>query len=89
MRYPIGFGEIALAFALVFFKHKLLVVYAIYGWAVVALITHLQAGQTKMLGGEIAFVILNCLLWWSWKPVSVMLMGFLIFFILIARNVLY
>lgn len=67
LRYPVGLGEIILAVALVFYKQKLHVIYAIYAWAVVAIITHLQAGQASMIGGPIIFAILNTLLLWSWK----------------------
>ena len=67
MRYPVGLGEIVLAIGLVVYQPKLHVIYAIYAWAVVAIITHLQAGQANMLGGALVFVILNTLLLWSWK----------------------
>ena len=66
-RYPVGLGEIALALALVLFKPKSYVIYGIYIWAVVAILTHLQAGQTEMIGGPLVFALLNTLLLWSWR----------------------
>ncbi|MFT2011497.1 DoxX family protein [Pontibacter sp. 13R65] len=66
-RYPVGLGEIALAIALIFFKPKSFVMYGIYIWAFVAILTHLQAGQTEMTGGPLVFALLNTVLLLSWK----------------------
>lgn len=71
LRYPVGLGEIVLSLALVFFKPKSYVIYGIYLWAVVAVFTHLQAGQTSMVSGPIVFAILNTLLLWSWRKSQV------------------
>ena len=67
MIYPVGLGEVAIAAALIFFKPKLYVVYGIYAWAVVAVVTHLQAGQASMIGGAVVFAILNTFLLFSLK----------------------
>ncbi|HTE28961.1 MAG TPA: DoxX family protein [Chryseolinea sp.] len=70
MMYPVGLGEIAIAAALVFFRPRLYVVYGIYAWAVVAVITHLQAGQASMIGGPLVFAVLNTLLLFSLKKME-------------------
>jgi putative oxidoreductase len=71
LRYVVGIAEIVLAGALFFFKPKSYVIYAIYGWALVAIITHLQAGQTGMIGGAVVLGVLNTLLLWSWTKSQV------------------
>lgn len=70
MIYPVGLSEVAIAAALLFFKPKLYVVYGIYPWALVAIATHLQAGQASMIGGPVVFAILNTLLLFTLKKVE-------------------
>ena len=70
LRYPIGLGKIALGIGLLVPASRMLTLYAVFGWAVVAAITHLQAGQASMLGGVVAFTVLAVLNLWVWKPVA-------------------
>ncbi len=67
LRYPIGLAEIAFAVGLLLAKYRTYTIYAIYFWAIVAIITHFQAGQVSMIGGPIIFAVLNTLLLWRWK----------------------
>jgi len=48
-RFPIGLIEIALATGILIPKFRKLTIYGIFVWTVVAIITHLQAGQALML----------------------------------------
>ena len=58
LRYPIGLGEIALAIGLLIPRTRTLALYGVLAWAVVAVGTHLQAGQANKLGGAVAFAVL-------------------------------
>jgi hypothetical protein len=62
LRYPVGLSEIILAVALVLVKPRSYVVYAIFIGAIIAITTHLQAGQANQIGGTVVFVIFNTLL---------------------------
>jgi uncharacterized membrane protein YphA (DoxX/SURF4 family) len=55
LRFPIGLSEIAFAIALLIPKFRKLTIYGVFIWALVAVITHLQAGQANMIGGAIIF----------------------------------
>ncbi len=61
MRFPIGLSEVAFAVGLLIPTLRKWVIYAIFGWAVVAIYTHFQATppQYDMLGGPIVFLVLN------------------------------
>jgi uncharacterized membrane protein YphA (DoxX/SURF4 family) len=54
-RFPIGLSEIIFAIALLIPKFRKLTIYGVFIWTVVAVITHLQAGQASMIGGPIIF----------------------------------
>jgi len=63
-RFPIGLTEIAFAVALWIPGLRRITIYGIFIWTAVAVITHLQAGQSNMiipslLFGVIAGAILN------------------------------
>ena len=57
-RFPIGLSEIALAIGLLIPKYRKLTIYAIFIWTMIAIITHLQAGQVSMIGAPILFGII-------------------------------
>jgi putative oxidoreductase len=57
-RFPIGLTEIAFAVALLIPKYRKLTLYGIFIWALIAVITHLQAGQVNMIGAPILFGVL-------------------------------
>ncbi len=54
-RFPIGITEVALAVALLIPKYRGLAIYGIFVWTIVAVITHLQAGQAGMIGAPVLF----------------------------------
>jgi putative oxidoreductase len=56
-RFPIGLTEVALAIGLLIPGYRKITIYGIFIWTVVALITHLQAGQAKMIAGPILFSV--------------------------------
>lgn len=58
LRFPIGAGELLLALGLLLPKYRTLALYGVFGWAVVAAATHLQAGQATKLGGAAVFATL-------------------------------
>ena len=58
LRFPIGLSEIGLAIGLLLPKFRKLTIYSIFGWAVVAIFTHLQAGQTNMIVTPILFGVI-------------------------------
>ena len=49
-RCPIGLTEIALAIALLIPRFRRITIYRTFIWTIVAVITHLQAGQVNMIG---------------------------------------
>ncbi len=61
MRFPIGLSEVVFVIGLLMPAYRKWVIYAIFGWAVVAIYTHIQATppQYQMLGGPIVFLLLN------------------------------
>ncbi|WP_052695692.1 DoxX family protein [Hymenobacter sp. AT01-02] len=69
-RFPIGLSEIALGIGLLVPASRLLTLYAVFVWAAVAAITHLQAGQAAMLGGPVAFAVLALLNLLVWRSVA-------------------
>ena len=72
MRFPIGLSEVAFAIGLLMPAYRKWVVYAIFGWAVVAIYTHLQAtpSQVAMVGGPVVFLLLNTVLYFLGKPAT-------------------
>lgn len=66
-RYPIGLAEIGLGIALFFYPKKSHLVYGIYAWTIVAVITHLQAGQAAMVAGPLFYAVLGTLYMMSLK----------------------
>src|ERR1700759_1657842 len=55
LRFPVGLIEIVLAIGLLIPEYRKKTVYGVFIWTLVAVITHLQAGQAKMIGGPIFF----------------------------------
>src|SRR5881275_918403 len=49
LRFPIGLSEIAFANALLIPRLRLVTIYGVFVWTIVAVITHLQAGQSNMV----------------------------------------
>lgn len=64
MRFPIGLSELAFAVGLLIPSYRKWVVYGIFGWAVLAIYTHIQATppQYQMLAGPIVLLLLNTVL---------------------------
>src|SRR5450631_2985920 len=58
LRFPIGLIEMAFAIALVIPRFRKITIYGIFTWTIVAVITHLQAGQANMIAGPIFFSVL-------------------------------
>ncbi len=56
-RFPVGLIEIALAIGLVIPRFRKITTYGVFIWTIVAVITHLQAGQANMIGGPIFFSV--------------------------------
>ncbi len=57
-RFPIGLSEIVIAVGLLIPKFRKITIYGIFIWTIVAVITHLQAGQAKMIGAPILFSLI-------------------------------
>ena len=57
-RFPIGLAEIVFAVTILIPKYRNLTIYGTFIWTVVAVITHLQAGQAAMIGAPIMFSVL-------------------------------
>ena len=57
LRFPVGLLEMALAIGLLIPSYRKITIYGIFIWTVVAVITHLQAGQANMMGGPIFFSV--------------------------------
>jgi uncharacterized membrane protein YphA (DoxX/SURF4 family) len=55
LRFPIGLIEIAFAIALLIPKFRKPAIYGIFAWTIVAVITHLQAGQVNLIAPPILF----------------------------------
>ena len=58
MRFPIGLSEIAFAIALLIPKLRLITIYGVFVWTIVAVITHLQAGQANMIVPSLLFSVI-------------------------------
>jgi uncharacterized membrane protein YphA (DoxX/SURF4 family) len=58
LRFPIGLGEIALGIALIIPKFRRMAIYGVFVFTVVAVITHLQAGQSAMIFPSILFSVI-------------------------------
>jgi uncharacterized membrane protein YphA (DoxX/SURF4 family) len=58
MRFPIGLSEIAFAIALLIPKVRLITIYGVFVWTIVAVITHLQAGQADMIVPSLLFSVI-------------------------------
>ena len=58
MRFPIGLSEIAFAIALLIPKFRKITIYGIFVWTIVAVITHLQAGQANMIVPSLLFSVI-------------------------------
>jgi uncharacterized membrane protein YphA (DoxX/SURF4 family) len=56
-RFPVGLVEIAFAIGLVIPGFRKITIYGIFIWTIVAVITHLQAGQANMIAGPIFFSV--------------------------------
>jgi uncharacterized membrane protein YphA (DoxX/SURF4 family) len=57
LRFPIGLIELGLAAGLLIPVYRKIAVYGVFIWTIGAVITHLQAGQAKMIGGAILFSV--------------------------------
>lgn len=73
MRFPIGLSEIAFAIGLLIPAYRKWVVYGIFGWAIIAIYTHLQTTppQYEMIGGPMVFLLLNTTLFLLIKSKSI------------------
>ncbi|HET7002419.1 MAG TPA: DoxX family protein [Puia sp.] len=58
LRFPVGLIEIIFAIGLLITIYRKTIVYGIFIWTIIAIITHLQAGQANMIGGPIIFGLL-------------------------------
>jgi uncharacterized membrane protein YphA (DoxX/SURF4 family) len=58
MRFPIGLSEIAFAIAILIPKFRLITIYGVFVWTLVAVITHLQAGQADMIVPSLLFSVI-------------------------------
>lgn len=61
MRFPIGLSELLFAIGILMPAFRKWVIYAIFGWAVVAIYTHIQAtpSQVALIGPPIFLLLLN------------------------------
>jgi len=57
LRFPVGLIEIAFAIGLMIPGYRKTTIYGIFIWTIVAIITHLQAGQANMIAGPIFFSV--------------------------------
>ena len=57
LRFPIGLIELAFAIGLLIPGYRKITIYGIFIWTLVAIITHLQAGQANMIGGPVFFSV--------------------------------
>jgi uncharacterized membrane protein len=57
LRFPVGLIEIALAIGLLIPQYRKKTTYGVFVWTLIAVITHLQAGQAGMIGGPILFSV--------------------------------
>ena len=57
LRFPVGLIEIAFAIGLLIPGFRRITIYGIFIWTIVAVITHLQAGQANIIAGPIFFSV--------------------------------
>jgi len=57
-RFPIGLSEIAFAISLMIPKFRKITIYGVFVWTLVAVITHLQAGQANMIVPSLLFSVI-------------------------------
>ena len=57
-RFPIGLSEIAFAISLMISRLRKITIYGIFVWTIVAVITHLQAGQANMIVPSLLFSVI-------------------------------
>jgi uncharacterized membrane protein YphA (DoxX/SURF4 family) len=57
-RFPIGLTEIAFAIALLIPRFRKMTLYGVFIWTILAVVTHLQAGQLNMIFPSILFGII-------------------------------
>ena len=57
-RFPIGLSEIAFAISLMIPGFRKITIYGIFVWTIVAVITHLQAGQANMIVPSLLFSVI-------------------------------
>ncbi len=70
-RFPIGLAEIALAVLLLIPKYRKLAIYGTFAWTLVAVITHLQAGQGPMIVAPILFGVIALVIYFLQKEKAV------------------
>ena len=58
LRFPIGLAEVVFAIGLLIPKYRKITIYGIFIWTLAAVITHLQAGQAKMIPAPILFSVI-------------------------------
>ena len=58
LRFPIGLSEIAFTVALLIPKFRRITIYGVFVWTLVAVITHLQAGQANMIVPSLLFSVI-------------------------------
>src|SRR5436190_22501759 len=61
-RFPIGLTEIAFAIALLIPRFRKMTLYGVFIWTILAVVTHLQAGQLNMIFPSILFGIIASVL---------------------------
>jgi len=62
LRFPIGLIEIIFAIGLLITTYRKTIVYGIFIWTIVAIITHLQAGQANMIGAPIFLSVIAAII---------------------------
>jgi uncharacterized membrane protein YphA (DoxX/SURF4 family) len=67
LRFPIGLSEIAFAITLLIPRFRKITIYGIFAWTIVAVITHLQAGQAGMIIPSIVLGIIAAIIFWLTK----------------------
>jgi uncharacterized membrane protein YphA (DoxX/SURF4 family) len=71
-RFPIGLSEVIFAIVLLLPHYRKWVIYGIFCWGFVAIVTHIQATppQYQMIGAPILFLMLNTILLFMTRPKS-------------------
>ncbi|MDI9311100.1 MAG: DoxX family protein [Limnohabitans sp.] len=62
LRFPIGVSEIGMGIGLLLPKLRKLTLFGIFPWAIIAVITHLQAGQTNMIATPILIALFTLII---------------------------